>query len=87
MKSKNPLTPIQLSAERLHSKYENEIVTDPDVFKKCTETIIRQVGDIGRMVDEFASFARMPSAVFKDFDLRDAVSQTVFLQKVAQPGN
>ncbi len=64
---KNPLTPIQLSAERLHSKYENEIVTDPDVFKKCTETIIRQVGDIGRMVDEFASFARMPSAVFKGF--------------------
>lgn len=82
---KNPLTPIQLSAERLHSKYEKEIKSDPDVFKKCTETIIRQVGDIGRMVDEFASFARMPSAVFKDFDLRDAVSQTVFLQKVAQP--
>ena len=82
---KNPLTPIQLSAERLRSKYESEVVSDPDVFKTCTETIIRQVSDIGRMVDEFASFARMPSAVFKDFDLKDAVSQVVFLQRVAQP--
>ncbi len=82
---KNPLTPIQLSAERLWSKYEGEIVSDPEVFQKCTNTIIRQVGDIGRMVDEFASFARMPVAVFKDFDLKDAISQTVFLHRVAHP--
>lgn len=79
---KNPLTPIQLSAERLKSKYGKEIETDPDVFKQCTETIIRQVSDIGRMVDEFSSFARMPTAVFKEFDLRDALAQSVFLQRV-----
>lgn len=82
---KNPLTPIQLSAERLKSKYSKEVSSDPDVFQQCTDTIIRQVGDIGRMVDEFSSFARMPSAVFKDFDIRDAVSQAVFLQRVAFP--
>lgn len=82
---KNPLTPIQLSAERLKSKYGGEVFSDPEVFKQCTETIIRQVRDIGRMVDEFSSFARMPSVVFKNFDLRDAVSQTVFLQRVAHP--
>jgi two-component system nitrogen regulation sensor histidine kinase NtrY len=82
---KNPLTPIQLSAERLKSKYEDEVSSDPEIFKQCTETIIRQVGDIGRMVDEFSSFARMPSVVFKNFDIRDAVNQTVFLQRVAHP--
>ena len=82
---KNPLTPIQLSAERLKSKYEGEVSSDPEIFKQCTETIIRQVGDIGRMVDEFSSFARMPSVVFKNFDIRDAVNQTVFLQRVAHP--
>ena len=82
---KNPLTPIQLSAERLRSKYEDEVSSDPEIFKQCTDTIIRQVGDIGRMVDEFSSFARMPSVVFKNFDIRDAVSQTVFLQRVAHP--
>ena len=82
---KNPLTPIQLSAERLKSKYEDEVSSDPEIFKQCTETIIRQVGDIGRMVDEFSSFARMPSVVFKNFDIKDAVSQTVFLQRVAHP--
>ena len=79
---KNPLTPIQLSAERLKSKYSKEIATDPDIFRQCTETIIRQVADIGRMVDEFSSFARMPKAVFKEFDLRDALAQTIFLQRV-----
>ena len=57
---KNPLTPIQLSAERLKRKYGKVITTDRDVFDQCTDTIIRQVGDIGRMVDEFSSFARMP---------------------------
>ncbi len=61
---KNPLTPIQLSAERLRRKYGKEIVSDPKVFEQCTTTIIRQVGDIGRMVDEFSSFARMPKALW-----------------------
>ena len=60
---KNPLTPIQLSAERLKRKYLKEIATDPDTFKQLADTIVRQVGDIGRMVDEFSAFARMPAAV------------------------
>jgi two-component system nitrogen regulation sensor histidine kinase NtrY len=80
---KNPLTPIQLSAERLRRKYMKEIVTDPEVFAKCTETIIRQVGDIGRMVDEFSSFARLPAPVFKSEDLVELVRQALFLQHVA----
>jgi two-component system nitrogen regulation sensor histidine kinase NtrY len=60
---KNPLTPIQLSAERLKRKYLGEIRSDPETFRVCTETIVRQVADIGRMVDEFSSFARMPAPV------------------------
>ncbi|GAK44482.1 multi-sensor signal transduction histidine kinase [Tepidicaulis marinus] len=80
---KNPLTPIQLSAERLRRKYAKEITTDPDVFEQCTETIVRQVNDIGRMVDEFSSFARMPSAVMRETDLGEVVRQSVFLQRVA----
>ena len=82
---KNPLTPIQLSAERLKRKYASEITNDPDVFQQCTDTIIRQVGDIGRMVDEFSSFARMPEAVMKEADLVEVVRQAVFLQRVAHP--
>lgn len=82
---KNPLTPIQLSAERLRRKYGKEILTDPDVFEQCTETIIRQVNDIGRMVDEFSSFARMPSAVIKPIEINEIVRQGVFLQRVAHP--
>ena len=80
---KNPLTPIQLSAERLMRKYGSEITNDPEVFEQCTETIIRQVGDIGRMVDEFSSFARMPEAVMKEADLVEIVRQAIFLQRVA----
>jgi len=80
---KNPLTPIQLSAERLKRKYGREIATDPEVFAQCTDTIIRQVGDIGRMVDEFSAFARMPTAVFKTDDLSEQVRQAVFLRHVA----
>src|SRR5205085_4584296 len=57
---KNPLTPIQLSAERLRRRYRKELHGDLEVFDRCVETIIRQVGDIGRMVDEFSAFARMP---------------------------
>ncbi len=82
---KNPLTPIQLSAERLRRKYAGEVANDPEVFQQCTDTIIRQVGDIGRMVDEFSSFARMPEAVMKDADLGEIVRQAVFLQRVAHP--
>lgn len=82
---KNPLTPIQLSAERLKRKYSKEIVSDPAVFKQCTDTIIRQVGDIGRMVDEFSSFSRMPSAVLKSNDIGELVHQSVFMQEVANP--
>jgi two-component system, NtrC family, nitrogen regulation sensor histidine kinase NtrY len=80
---KNPLTPIQLSAERLRRKYSGEITTDPDVFNQCTETIIRQVGDIGRMVDEFSSFARMPAQVMRRENAQELIQQAVFLQRVA----
>jgi len=80
---KNPLTPIQLSAERLKRKYGNEIASDPAVFTQCTDTIVRHVGDIRRMVDEFSSFARMPAPIFKHCDMRDIVRQAVFLQQVA----
>jgi two-component system nitrogen regulation sensor histidine kinase NtrY len=66
---KNPLTPIQLAAERLRRKYSKEIHSDPDTFVACTDTIIRQVGDLGRLVDEFSSFARMPAPVMKIEDL------------------
>ena len=82
---RNPLTPIQLSAERLKRKYGKEIATDPEVFTQCTDTIIRQVGDIGRMVDEFSAFARMPTAVFRMEDLSEQVRQAVFLRHVAAP--
>lgn len=83
---KNPLTPIQLSAERLKRKYGREIATDPEVFSQCTDTIIRQVGDIGRMVDEFSAFARMPTATFRMEDLSEQLRQAVFLRHVAAPG-
>ncbi len=79
---KNPLTPIQLSAERLRRKYLGEVTSSPEVFDKCTETIIRQVSDIGRMVDEFSSFARMPKPVIEREDLRELVKSAVFPQKV-----
>ena len=80
---KNPLTPIQLSAERLRRKYLKEILNDPETFAICTDTIIRHVGDIGRMVDEFSSFARMPAAMIKTEDLLEITRQAVFLQRAA----
>jgi two-component system, NtrC family, nitrogen regulation sensor histidine kinase NtrY len=80
---KNPLTPIQLAAERLKRKYMAEVRSDPETFRACTETIVRQVGDIGRMVDEFSSFARMPSPVMREEDLTELVRQTIFLQRQA----
>src|SRR6266481_3812622 len=82
---KNPLTPIQLSAERLQRKYAGEVSSDPEVFAQCTDTIIRQVGDIGRMVDEFSSFARMPAPVIRREEAQELVRHAVFLQRVAQP--
>lgn len=81
---KNPLTPIQLSAERLKKRYTKE-VSDQDTFTLCTETIIRQVGDIGRLVDEFSSFARMPAPQIKLFDLKRVVEEAVFLAQNAAP--
>jgi two-component system nitrogen regulation sensor histidine kinase NtrY len=80
---KNPLTPIQLSAERLRRKYADEIKSDPDTFLKCTDTILRQVADIGRMVDEFSSFARMPTPRMAFADMSDIARQTVFGQRLA----
>ena len=82
---KNPLTPIQLSAERLKRKYASEIITDPEVFQQCTDTIVRQVGDIGRMVDEFSSFARMPTPVMRRENAQELLQQALFLQRVANP--
>jgi two-component system nitrogen regulation sensor histidine kinase NtrY len=82
---KNPLTPIQLSAERLKRKYRKEITTDPDVFSHCTDTIIRQVGDIRRMVDEFSGFARMPAPTFRDENVAEIARQTLLFLEVSSP--
>ena len=82
---KNPLTPIQLSAERLRRKYGKSITEDRAVFEQCTDTIVRQVDDIKRMVDEFSRFARMPKAVFADEDVAETVRQVVFLLRVGHP--
>ena len=82
---KNPLTPIQLSAERIKRKYGKLITHDREVFDQCTETIVRQVDDIKRMVDEFSSFARMPKATLERDDLSECVRRVVFLLRVAHP--
>ncbi len=82
---KNPLTPIQLSAERLRRKYLKEIESDKETFQICTDTIVRHVLDIGRMVDEFSAFARMPSPVMKEANIHDLCRQAVFLQTTAHP--
>jgi two-component system nitrogen regulation sensor histidine kinase NtrY len=79
---KNPLTPIQLSAERLRRKYGKTITEDRAIFEQCTDTIVRQVDDIRRMVDEFSRFARMPKPVISAEDVADTVRQTVFLMRV-----
>jgi two-component system, NtrC family, nitrogen regulation sensor histidine kinase NtrY len=83
---KNPLTPIQLSAERLRRRYRSQVGDDVEVFDRCTETIIRQVGDIGRMVDEFSSFARMPAPRFTACDPAELLREAVFAQRVAAAG-
>jgi two-component system, NtrC family, nitrogen regulation sensor histidine kinase NtrY len=79
---KNPLTPIQLSAERIRRKYGKMIGEDRSVFDQCTDTIVRQVDDIRRMVDEFSRFARMPKPVIAAEDVADTVRQAVFMMRV-----
>jgi len=82
---KNPLTPIQLSAERLKRKYLDQITNDRETFETCTDIIVRQVGDIGRMVDEFTAFARMPAPSIAPEDLGDLIRQAIFLPSGARP--
>jgi two-component system nitrogen regulation sensor histidine kinase NtrY len=83
---KNPLTPIQLSAERIRRKFRRNVEpADLDTFDRCTETIVRQVGDIGRMVDEFSAFARMPTPQLSDQDAAEILRESVFARRVADP--
>ncbi|WP_184521070.1 sensor histidine kinase NtrY-like [Muricoccus pecuniae] len=82
---KNPLTPIQLSAERLKRRYLKQITEDPDTFRACTDTIVRQVGDIGRMVDEFSAFARMPQPVIRPENPSQLLREALVLQRDAHP--
>ncbi|WP_375414969.1 ATP-binding protein, partial [uncultured Bradyrhizobium sp.] len=82
---KNPLTPIQLSAERIRRKFGKVITEDKAIFEQCTDTIVRQVDDIRRMVDEFSRFARMPKPVMEGEDVADTVRQVVFLMRVGHP--
>jgi two-component system nitrogen regulation sensor histidine kinase NtrY len=83
---KNPLTPIQLAAERLQRRFGKDIATDGETFERLTSTIIRQVGDLRRMVDEFSSFARMPKPQFREENVHDIARQAMFLHEVAHPG-
>lgn len=83
---KNPLTPIQLAAERLKRRFLREIETDPETFGVCVDTIVRHVGDIRRMVDEFSAFARMPQPVLRDEDFSRIVREALVLQRNAHPG-
>ncbi|QPD00034.1 MULTISPECIES: sensor histidine kinase [Qipengyuania] len=82
---KNPLTPIQLATERLKRRYRKQIEQDGELFDELTSTIVRQVGDLRKMVDEFSSFARLPKPVFRPEDALDLVRQSLFLQEVAHP--
>jgi two-component system, NtrC family, nitrogen regulation sensor histidine kinase NtrY len=83
---KNPLTPIQLAAERLQRRFGKEIASDAETFERLTGTIVRQVGDLRRMVDEFSNFARMPKPVFRQEDVHEIARQALFLHEVAHPG-
>jgi two-component system nitrogen regulation sensor histidine kinase NtrY len=83
---KNPLTPIQLAAERLQRRFGHEIVSDPETFERLTGTVIRQVGDLRRMVDEFSNFARMPKPAFREENVHEIARQALFLHEVAHPG-
>ena len=82
---KNPLTPIQLAAERLKRRFAREITSDPETFTQCADTIVRHVGDIGRMVDEFSAFARMPQPVIKPEDVGRIAREALVLQRTARP--
>jgi two-component system nitrogen regulation sensor histidine kinase NtrY len=82
---KNPLTPIQLAAERMQRKFGEEITSDKETFERLTGTIIRQVGDLRRMVDEFSNFARMPKPVFREENVHEIARQALFLHEVAHP--
>jgi two-component system, NtrC family, nitrogen regulation sensor histidine kinase NtrY len=82
---KNPLTPIQLAAERLKRRFAREVTSDPETFTQCADTIIRHVGDIGRMVDEFSAFARMPQPVIKPEDIGRIAREALVLHKTARP--
>ncbi len=82
---KNPLTPIQLSAQRLRRKYLDEVSTTPEVFEECTDIIVRQVGDIRQMIDAFSAFARMPAPVLEQIDLNGVVERSVALHRLANP--
>ncbi len=83
---RNPLTPIQLSAERLKRRFTSQITTDRETFERCTDTITRQVADLGRMVEEFSGFARMPKPTFGPFNLADMAQAVAFSQRMATPG-
>ncbi len=80
---KNPLTPIQLATERLSRRYRKLVTADAELFEELTSTIIRQVGELRKMVDEFSSFARLPKPVFRGEDPVDLARQALFLQEVA----
>ena len=82
---KNPLTPIQLAAERLQRRFGQHLAQDRGIFEQLTSTIIRQVGDLRNIVDEFSSFARMPKPVFRDENLQDIIGHAVFMFEVAHP--
>lgn len=82
---RNPLTPIQLSTERLRRRYRKVIEEDDTVFDKCTDTILRQVTDIGRMVEEFSSFARMPKPDLSEFELLEVVRNAIFGNRLTMP--
>jgi two-component system nitrogen regulation sensor histidine kinase NtrY len=83
---KNPLTPIQLAAERLQRRFGKEISSDGETFERLTDTIVRQVGDLRRMVDEFSNFARMPKPTFHQENVHEIARQALFLHEVAHPG-
>ena len=82
---RNPLTPIHLAAERLHRRYSKTLSQEDEVFERSLETITRQATDIGRMVDEFSKFARMPKPDIRPFDFVAVLSDTVFSQRMVTP--
>ena len=82
---RNPLTPIQLAAERLKRRFAREILSDPETFRACADTIVRHVGDIRRMVDEFSSFARMPLPVMRPEDFGQIVREALVLPRASRP--